>query len=297
MSLRVKFVNSKLEYKTCYKCKKTYPRDEDHFYKMKHPSVKNNYKYYSYCIKCERKRNRAWKKKDSASGNKKLRQIKYLSTERGYFKELWQSTKNSKHGCLFKTFEEFFKCWTDQQKLYGIRCPYLGIEMTKIKGLNINGVRRKSTETNISKDRILSNLPYGKDNLMFISWKANNEKGNITPFIARKYLELIDSRPLIKQMMQIDDDKILDKYGDYFNKVKAKAKVIKLVDRVDIHTKDENDNSFFSKELDKLRNSLSKEEMRQFYEVAYATHLKEKQQKEETRQLIKLKHEKKNETQ
>ena len=54
--------------------------------------------------------------------------------------------------------------------------------------------------------------------------------------------------------------------------------------------------SFFSKELDKLRNSLSKEEMRQFYEVAYATHLKEKQQKEETRQLIKLKHEKKNET-
>ena len=31
---------SKLEYKTCYKCKKTYPRDEDHFYKMKHPSVK-----------------------------------------------------------------------------------------------------------------------------------------------------------------------------------------------------------------------------------------------------------------
>ena len=92
-------------------------------------------------------------------------------------------------------------------------------------------------------------------------------------------------------------NKILDKYGDYFNKVKAKAKVIKLVDRVDIHTKDENDNSFFSKELDKLRNSLSKEEMRQFYEVAYATHLKEKQQKEETRQLIKLKHEKKNETQ
>ena len=26
---------------------------------------------------------------------------------------------------------------------------------------------------------------------MFISWKANNEKGNITPYIARKYLELI----------------------------------------------------------------------------------------------------------
>jgi len=52
---------------------------------MKHPSVKGNYKYYSYCIECERTRNRAWKERDSASGNKKLRQIKYLSTERGYF--------------------------------------------------------------------------------------------------------------------------------------------------------------------------------------------------------------------
>ena len=296
MSLRVKFVNSKLKFKTCFKCKESFPRDEDHFYKVKHRTTKGSFKYGSYCIACERKRNQEWKKKDSASGNKKRRQREYLSTENGYFRELWQSCKKSTHGCLFKSYEEFFECWIQQKKIYGTKCPYRGIEMTRIKGLNINGVRVEATDTNISKDRILSNLPYGKDNLMFISWKANNEKGNITPFIARKYLELIDSRPLIKHMMQIDDDKILEKHGDYFNEVKAKAKVIKLVDRVDIHTKDENDNSFFSKELDKLRNSLSKEEMRQFYEVAYATHVKEKQQKEETRQLIKLKHEKKNET-
>ena len=296
MSLRVKFVNSTLKFKTCFKCKESFPRDEDHFYKVKHRTTKGSFKYGSYCIACERKRNQEWKKKDSASGNKKRRQREYLSTENGYFRELWQSCKKSTHGCLFKSYEEFFECWIQQKKIYGTKCPYRGIEMTRIKGLNTNGLRVKATDTNISKDRILSNLPYGKDNLMFISWKANNEKGNITPFIARKYLELIESRPLIKHMMQIDDNKILDKHGDYFNKVKAKAKVIKLVDRVDIHTKDENDNSFFSKELDKLRNSLSKEEMRQFYEVAYATHVKEKQQKEETRQLIKLKHEKKNET-
>ena len=80
----------------------------------------------------------------------------------------------------------------------------LGIEMTKIKGLNINGVRRKSTETNISKDRILSNLPYGKDNLMFISWKANNEKGNITPYIARKYLNFVNQSSLLKHLSKID---------------------------------------------------------------------------------------------
>jgi hypothetical protein len=296
MSLRVKYVNSALEYKTCFLCKKSFPRNEDYFYKVKHRTTKNSFKYSSYCIKCERIRNQEWKKKDSASGRKRERQRQYLSTENGYFRELWQGVKKSTHGCLFRNFEEFFQCWIEQQKIYGTKCPYLGMEMTRIKCVNINGKRATATDTNISKDRILSNLPYGKDNLMFVSWKANNEKGNITPFIARKYLELIESRPLIKHMMQIDNDKILNKHGDYFNEVKSKEKVIKLVDRADIHVKDENNNSFFTKELDKLRESLSEDEMRQFYEVAYASHVKEKQQKEKTRQLIKLKHAKKNET-
>ena len=280
MSLRVKFVNSKLEYKTCYKCKKTYPRDEDHFYKMKHPSVKNNYKYYSYCIKCERKRNRAWKKKDSASGNKKLRQIKYLSTERGYFKELWQSTKNSKHGCLFKTFEEFFKCWTDQQKLYGIRCPYLGIEMTKIKGLNINGVRRKSTETNISKDRILSNLPYGKDNLMFISWKANNEKGNITPYIARKYLNFVNQSSLLKHLSKIDKDNLVGDKDKWFEWIEVKKKLTKVIKEINPAAKDVDGQSFLGKELVKLRESIGRDAMEDLIRVTWDSAIQKKLKEE-----------------
>ena len=280
MSLRVKFVNSKLEFKTCYKCKKTYPRDEDHFYKMKHPSVKNNYKYYSYCIKCERKRNREWKKKDSASGNKKLRQIKYLSTERGYFKELWQSTKNSKHGCLFKTFEEFFKCWTDQQKLYGIRCPYLGIEMTKIKGLNINGVRRKSTETNISKDRILSNLPYGKDNLMFISWKANNEKGNITPYIARKYLNFVNQSSLLKHLSKIDRNNLVGDKDKWFEWIEVKKKLTKVIKEINPAAKDVDGESFLSKELVKLRESIGREAMNDLIRVSWDSAIQKKLKEE-----------------
>ena len=132
---------------------------------------------------------------------------------------------------------------------------------------------------------------------MFVSWQANNMKGNITPFIARKYLEFVDQRGIIKHMMEIEDNKILKEHGDYFEEVKSKKKVIKLLNHADLHATDEDDKSFFAKELDKLRKSLSKDEMKQFYEVAYASHKKEKQQKEEARQLIKLKHEKKNETQ
>jgi len=208
LSLRVKYLNSKLQFKTCIRCKDTYPRDEEHFYKIKHRTTKGSYKYASYCIKCERERKKEWRKQDSKSGRKRERQRKYLSTERGYFKELWQSCRKSTHGCLFRNYEEFFECWEDQQKIYGTKCPYLGIEMTRLKGLNESGKRHRATDTNISKDRVLSNLPYGKDNLMFVSWKANNEKGNITPFIARKYLEFVDKSPLLKRLTQIDDRNI-----------------------------------------------------------------------------------------
>jgi hypothetical protein len=29
---------------------------------------------------------------------------------------------------------------------------------------------------------------------MFVSWKVNNEKGNITPKIAKRYLEIVEER-------------------------------------------------------------------------------------------------------
>ncbi len=208
MSLRVKYLNSKLQFKTCYKCKKTYPRDEEHFYRIKHRTTKGSYKYSSYCIKCDRDRKKEWRKQDSKSGRKRERQRKYLSTERGYFKELWQSCKKSTHGCLFRNYEEFFECWEDQQKIYGTKCPYLGIEMTRIKGLNEGGKRRVATDTNISKDRILSNLPYGKDNIMFISWKANNMKGDVTPYLAARYLEFVEGSSYCKKVTEFELTKL-----------------------------------------------------------------------------------------
>jgi hypothetical protein len=56
---------------------------------------------------------------------------------------LWQSVKNSRHGCDFKNYDEFFNCWEEQQKIYGTKCPYTGIEMTRIKGINVNGITKK----------------------------------------------------------------------------------------------------------------------------------------------------------
>ena len=192
MSLRKKYINSTLLEKTCTKCNKTFPRTEEYFYKWKHPSKIGSFNYSSACIACDNLKSQLWKLKNKE--RKHIGDKKYRESERGYFIELWQGVRNSRHGNTFKSYEEFFQVWIDQQKIYGTKCPYKGYEMTRIKGVNKYGVRKTSTNTNISKDRILSNQPYSKENLMFISWEANNEKGNITYDTAKQYIKFVDEK-------------------------------------------------------------------------------------------------------
>jgi len=195
MSLRRKYVNSTLETKTCSQCHKTYPRNKEFFYgKSSQHSQVGSVEYYAECISCGNERSLLWKKKNNKT--KIISNYRYLETETGYFKSLWQGVIKSKHGSEFLNYEEFFQCWIEQQKIYGRRCPYFNFEMTKIKGINrgTGGKRRKATATNISKDRILTDKPYGKNNMMFISWKANNQKGNVTPEIAKRFLEIVNDQ-------------------------------------------------------------------------------------------------------
>jgi len=192
VSLRKKFVNSSLINKTCGKCKKTYPRTKEFFYTSTHQSMKNAVNFESFCITCKQELSKQWKIKNRSRISEQ--NIKYKQTERGYFMELWQGIKKSRHGCEFKNFDEFFNCWIEQQKIYGTKCPYTEVEMTKTKGLNPHGERKKHTDTNISKDRILSSKPYSKQNIMFVCWKANNEKGRVSPKIAKRYLQFVKER-------------------------------------------------------------------------------------------------------
>ena len=184
--LRKKFVNSSLTYKTCPLCKKEYPRDENYFYRSKHPSNIGAFKYGNYCITCENKRSQKWKANNKMK--KQLSDRAYQMGEKGYFNQLWQGIVNSKHGNEFKNEEEFINCWEEQKKIFGIKCPILGIEMTMIKG------KGKPTDTNISKDRILSYKPYSKQNVIFVCWRVNNMKRDITPQVAKRYLEIVKER-------------------------------------------------------------------------------------------------------
>ena len=186
--LRKKFVNSSLAYKTCPICKKEYPRDENYFYRNKHPSKIGDFSYSNYCIACTNKKTNKWKANNKTK--KQLSDLAYQMGEKGYFNQLWQSIPDSKHGNKFKNEEEFFNCWEEQKKIWGLKCPVCPVshEMTMIKG------KGKPTDTNISKDRILSSRSYSKQNLIFVCWRVNNMKRNITPKVAKRYLEIVKER-------------------------------------------------------------------------------------------------------
>ena len=191
MTLRKKYVNSHFINKTCKKCKKTYPRNDQHFY-ITNTSKIGFYNYHAQCIPCYCEGAKTYKKKNKTKN--KEADIKYSTSENGFFRILWHGILGSKHGNEFVNYEEFFECWTEQKKVYGTKCPFYGFEMTRKRGVNVGTARKKATDTNISKDRILSSRPYSKKNIMFISWKANSEKCNISPKTAKRFLEIVKER-------------------------------------------------------------------------------------------------------
>ena len=208
MTLRKKWVNTKLLTKTCNECEKTFPRTEEYFYVKKSKDV-NVKRYYAKCITCENKRCAKYKSKTKEKN--RLQNIKYKESEHGYFKELYNGITKSKHGSTFKSYEEFLECWEKQKKKYGLNCPYFPwIQMTRIKG------KKKHTNTNISKDRILSSMPYGPNNIMFCSWKANNMKGEISPYLAARYLEFVNESEYCRKVTEFELFKLNNDYNDRF---------------------------------------------------------------------------------
>ena len=121
---------------------------------------------------------------------------KRLNSERGYMRVLWQSVKDSGKHNSFKDFDDFYNHWLEQKKIFGMKCPATGIEMTTKSMFNEKGKKGKykRCETNISKDRILSSMGYSHQNLIFTSWKYNCAKGNITPKMAQAFLKIVKVR-------------------------------------------------------------------------------------------------------
>jgi len=114
------------------------------------------------------------------------------NTEKGYFRDQWSkiiNKKQNKHGHNFKNFDDFFQCWLDQKAIHGMTCPATGVKMTRIRG---NGY--KQTPTNISRDRILSNKGYPRQNLIFTTWRYNKSKNDLSPEDAKAFLRIVKER-------------------------------------------------------------------------------------------------------
>ena len=118
---------------------------------------------------------------------------KRLNTERGFMRALWQSVKDSGKHNSFKDFDDFYNHWLEQKKIYGMKCPATGVELTTKVLFNEKG-KYKRCQTNISKDRILSSMGYSHQNLIFTSWKYNKSKCDFTPEMARAFLKIVEER-------------------------------------------------------------------------------------------------------
>ena len=118
---------------------------------------------------------------------------KHFNTERGYFRTLWETTKKSGKHNSFKDFDDFFDHWLEQKKIYGMKCPATGVEMTTKAMFNGTG-EFKRCGTNISKDRILNSMGYSPQNLIFTCWNYNRAKGDFTPKMAKTYLKIVKER-------------------------------------------------------------------------------------------------------
>ena len=185
-TLRKKFVNSTLTNKTCTKCLKEYPRTLEFFYPIDSKRIDPG--WYSACISCENKRSSEYKRRNKT--NKRICDTRYYQTEKGFFSQMFSTLKRSVHYDVteFPDPNSLIQHWHRQKEIHGTKCPATGVEMTMIKG------KGKPTLTNISKDRILCFKKYTKQNLIFTTWKFNNDKNATTPEMARTILKITKER-------------------------------------------------------------------------------------------------------
>ena len=81
---------------------------------------------------------------------------------------------NSKNKECMVTKEEFHLRFVAQFEVFGLMCPVSGVMMTTIRG------DKQPHPYNMTVDRIDNDAPYTSKNIMFISKKANFEKGSIS---------------------------------------------------------------------------------------------------------------------
>jgi len=166
-------------------------RQKDYYQRTREYRLETQKKYYQNNREKVIRDAKEWRINNKERCKETLK--KHFNTERGYFRTLWETTKRSGKHNSFKDFDDFFNHWLEQKKIYGMKCPGTGVEMTRKAMFNETGEFKRCI-TNISKDRILSSMGYSQQNLIFTSWNYNSAKCNITPKMAKAYLRIVKER-------------------------------------------------------------------------------------------------------
>jgi len=166
-------------------------RQKDYYQRTREYRIETQKKYYQNNREKVIRKSKEWRINNKERYNEIMK--KHFNSEGGYFRALWESIKKSSKHNSFKDFDDFFNHWLEQKKIYGMKCPATGVEMTMKKMFNGTGEFKRCV-TNISKDRILSSMGYSHQNLIFTSWNYNSAKCNITPKMAKTYLKIVKER-------------------------------------------------------------------------------------------------------
>ena len=168
-------------------------REQRKEYCLKNKELKKEYdkKWYQKNKERSTKQTLEWRKNNKEQYEESTK--KRRNTERGYMAVLWQSVKAGGKHNSFKDFDDFYNHWLEQKKIYGMKCPATGVEMTMKVLFNKKGKFERCV-TNISKDRILNHMGYSHQNLIFTCWHYNKAKGNFTTEMAKAYLKIVKER-------------------------------------------------------------------------------------------------------
>ena len=151
--------------KVCNHCKENLPNDMFHF-----RSRNDKINLYPSCKPCRKLRDaiRVGQPHTYLKGLYRAVRNRYNKCKRDNFKGTWKGEATAAKQCRV-TWEEFLDRFMDQYAALGLRCPLTNIKMTTVQGQGYN-------PTSLTVDRIDNDVMYTKENIMFISQKANTNK-------------------------------------------------------------------------------------------------------------------------
>ena len=133
---------------------------------------------------------RQWRIKNKE--RKQRMDLAYVNSERGFLMGLWNSIKKRPTNLTKKSF--FKLAESHKKRMKGWRSEYSGDQMTMQRSIGLNGEKKRIRWTNVSVDRIDNHRPYSYDNIIFCTWKENNEKGAMPIKLMHRVLEIIEER-------------------------------------------------------------------------------------------------------